>query len=117
MKENKKTPQSQEPLNIYSARLKFTKEKNGQISKDMVRVIIRYGKKGPARKKDLRIPNDINTFNLNWTKYRGKPICVYHRRSKDDYVDNGGMIVHTDLCQKLEELVSKVCFEKTEHTR
>jgi len=90
MKENKKTLQSQEQLNIYSAKLKFTKEKNGQVSKEMVRVTIRYGIKGPTRKKDLRVPDDINTFNLNWIRYKGKPISVYHRRSKDDYVDKGG---------------------------
>ena len=78
----------------------------------MVRVTIRYGKKGPTRKKDIIIPDYINIFNLNWIRYRGKPISIYHRRNKDDYVDNGGMIVHTDLCQKLEELVKEVCFEK-----
>lgn len=112
-----KNPQSQEEGDIYSAKLKFTKERNGQVSKEMVRVTIRYGIKGPTRKKDLQVPDNINTFNLNWTKYGGKPISVYHRRNKDDYVDNVGMIVHTDLCQKLENLVSEICFEKTQYTK
>ncbi len=117
MKENKKNLQSQEPLNIYSAKLKFTKEKNGQVSKDIVRVTIRYFKKRRIRRKDLRIPDYISTDELNWVRYRGKPISIYHRRNKGQgYVDNGGMIVHTDLCQKLEELVSKVCLENSKQT-
>jgi hypothetical protein len=81
MKENKKTPQSQEPLNIYSAKLKFTKEKNGQVSKDMVRVTIRYSKKRHIRKKDFPVPDYINTFNLNWIRYRGKTyFCISSKK-------------------------------------
>lgn len=111
-----KKPKSQEFLDIYSAILKFTKEKNGQVSKDMVRVIIRYSRRGPTRKRDLEVPKNIkdplyvNTDNLNWTKYQGKPISVYHRRSEDDYINSIGISVHTNLCQRLEDLVSKVCF-------
>ena len=70
-----KKPKSEEYLDIYSARLTFTKKKNEQVSKDMVRVVIRYDRKRHIRREDLKVPKDINTFNLNWTKYGGKPIA------------------------------------------
>jgi len=60
-----KNPQSGEYLNIYSARLTFIKEKNGYVSENVRVTICRY-KKGPKRRKeDLKIPKEINTFNLN----------------------------------------------------
>jgi len=107
-----KKPQSQEELDIYSAIVKFTKEKNGHISEN-VRVIIRYGKKGHKRKKDLQVPGYIDTDELNWTKYKKEGIAVYHRVSNGqnyDYIDNRRICVHTILRENLEKLVSEVCF-------
>jgi len=83
----------------------------------MVRVTIRYGKKGPTRKKDLPIPDYIDIDELNWTRYKGRPISVYHRTSNGqnyDYVDNRGITVFISLGQRLEDLVNKVCFGNSE---
>ena len=123
-----KNPETKEHVDLYSAILKFAKKKNGQISKNIVRIIIRYGKKGPTRKRDIGLPNNpkhknyIDTGDLEWTKYQGKPISVYHRansvylRTNEqnyDYVNSKGIIASTNLCQKLEDLVQKVCFKKS----
>lgn len=128
-----KNPQSQEELKIYSARLKFTKEKkeNGQV-KNMVRVTIRYKKRDP-KKRDFQIPNKpnpddpedlyINTEELHWVRYRGKDIAIYRRTSNGenyDYVIKSRINIPTALRYRLEGLVKKVCFEnsdKTEHTK
>lgn len=125
-----KKPESEEYLDIYSARLTFTKKKNGQVSKDMVRVVIRYKKRDPE-KRDFQIPdkpnpNDpkdlyINTDELHWVRYRRKVIAVYHRVSKNDqdydYVNSRRICVHTILRSGLENLVEKVCFEETGHIK
>jgi len=109
-------PQSQEELYIYSAKLKFTKEKNGQVSKDMVRVVIRYGQRGPKRKKDLEVPKEINTGELEWRRYKGKNNSEYRRtgNSQDyDYEDSITKIsIPTAIRHKLEGLVKEVCFEE-----
>ena len=117
-------PQSKKELDIYSARLKFTKEKNGQVSKNIVRVVIRYKKRDP-KKRDLPIPKDIDTRDLAWKRYRGEDIAIYHREgdSKNyDYIpfNKGGIRIPAALRHRLEGLVKKVCFEnsdKTEHTK
>ena len=115
-------PQSKEELEIYSARLKFTKEKNGQVSKNMVRVVIRYKKRYP-KKRDLPIPKDIDTRDLAWKRYRGEDIAIYHREgdSKNyDYEIKSRINIPTALRHRLEGLVKKVCFEnsdKIEHTK
>jgi len=72
---------------IYSAVLKFKKKKNRQISKNIVRITIRYGKKGPVRKRDIWLPrnqehkNYINVDNLEWTKLllceQQRDNCIY----------------------------------------
>ena len=125
-----KKPKSEEYLDIYSARLTFTKKKNGQVSKDMVRVVIRYKKRDP-KKRDFQIPDKpnpddpkdlyINTDELHWVRYRGEVIAVYHRVSKNgqdyDYVNSRRICVHTILRSGLENLVEKVCFEKTRHIK
>ena len=119
-------PQTEEEIYIYSAKLKFTK-KNGHVSEN-VRVTIRYTKKRSIRRKDFKIPNDpkkddyIDTFNLNWIKYRGKGIATYHRKGDDPdhHYTSGGIIISTKLGQKLEDLVKEACFEnsgETEHIK
>ncbi|HUW43777.1 MAG TPA: hypothetical protein VMV95_02355 [Bacillota bacterium] len=109
-----KKPQSEEYLEIYSARLTFKKEKKEHIS-DKVYVTIYYGKKKSKKKKDILIPENIDPDELNWMK--GKDIALYYRinyyPSKPenyDYIDSRGIAVSTSLCQKLENLVNKVCF-------
>jgi len=107
-------PQSQEELEIYSARLKFTKEKNGQVSKEMVRVVIRYKKRDP-KKRDLPIPKDIDTSDLAWKRYRGEDIAIYRRTGNGenyDYVIKSRINIPTALRHRLESLVKEVCFEK-----
>lgn len=105
-------PKSGKLLEIGSAILKFTK-KNGQVS-DKVRITIRYSKKGDKREKDLQIPKEINTFNLNWKKYGGEGIATYRRTGNSENYDytSGIISIPTALRYKLEGLVNKVCFEK-----
>jgi len=112
-------PQSKKEIDIYSAIVKFTKEKNGKVLKDMVHVIIRYGQRGPKRKKDLEVPKDIDTDKLEWRRYRGKPISEYRRtgNSQDyDYEHKRRISIPTALRYKLEGLVKKACFENSEQT-
>ena len=114
-----KNPKSEEYLNIYSAIVKFTREKNGLVSEN-VRVIIYYDKKGSKRgskrKRDIKIPKEIDTGDLAWKKYKGKGIvAVYHRDGDSenyDYAPKGGINIHTGLGQKLEDLVKEACFGK-----
>ena len=96
-------------LDIYSARLIFKKGKRDQGSSVIIK--IRYSKKGPTRKRNLQVPDYINTDELNWIKYRGEGISVYYRISNGqnyDYVDNRRITISTNLAQKLEELVCEV---------
>ena len=119
-----KNSKSDELLEIGSAILKFTK-KNGQVS-DKVRITIRYSKKGDKRKKDLQIPKEINTFDLNWKKYGGG-VATYRRIGNSENYDytSGIISIPTALCHRLEGLVKEVCFlknktdisDKTEHIK
>jgi hypothetical protein len=115
-----KNPKSEKEIYIYSAILKFTK-KNGHVSEN-VRVIIRYKKGSKRRKEDLKIPKEINTFNLNWKKYMGGGIATYHREGDDPdhYYTSGGVTISTNLGQRLEDLVKEACFgnsDKIEHIK
>ena len=113
-----KNPKTGEYLNIYSARLTFIKEQNGYVSEN-VRVTIRYNIKGPKKRRDLPVPKDIDTIELNWIKEKG--IAVYYRASSYqrgssenyDYT-SGGVTIFTKLGQKLEDLVKEACFENSE---
>ena len=112
-------PKSQESAYIYSAILKFTKGKNGHVSEN-VHIVIRYYRKGGKRKKDLPIPKEIKTENLEWKKYKGEGICVYRRTGNGenyDYVDSRGINAPTGLVQKLEDLVKEACFGNSNKTK
>lgn len=115
-----KNPKTGEYLNIYSARLTFKKKENGQVS-DKVRITIRYGIKRPTRQKDLEVPKEINTDNLNWKRYRGEDIAIYRRTGNSenyDYVIKSRISIPTALRYRLEDLVKEVCFEKiTRYTK
>ncbi len=111
-----KHPKSGKYLDIYSARLTFKKEKNNISNKVYVTV---YYKKTIKKKKDFPIPKDIDFDELNWKK--GRIITVYYRTTHRthniedyDYVDNRRIVIPTSLCQKLEDLVIKTCFENSE---
>ena len=108
-----KNPKSDELLEIGSAILKFTK-KNGQVS-DKVRITIRYSKKGDKRKKDLEVPKEINTDELNWKRYRGEDIAKYRRTGNSenyDYAIKSRISIPTALRYRLEDLVKEACFGK-----
>ena len=121
-----KNPETGKETYIYSAIIKFTKEKNEQISKNMARVVIRSSKKGGKRKRDFQIPDNpddpgyINIGNLEWRKCRGEGIvAVYHRTGDSENYDytpfsRGGVPVPTGLCQKLEHIVLKAYFENSD---
>ena len=112
-----KNPRSEEEINIYSARLTFTKKKNenGQV-KNMVHIVIRYSQRGPKRKKDLEVPKDINIDELEWRRYKGRGSSEYRRTGNSenyDYAPKGeGVRIPAALRHQLEGLVKKTCFEK-----
>ncbi len=131
-----KNPKTGEEINIYSAIIKFTKEKNEQGSKNMARVVIRSSKKEGKRKRDFQIPDEpdpddpydlyIDTDKLEWRKYKGRGlVSTYHRSGNSENYDytpfsKGGIPLPTGLGQKLEYLVKKTCFEnsnKKEHNK
>ena len=90
-------------LGIYDARVTFRKTRQGE---KVVTVVIRYSKKGHARKKKLSFPEDINDDDLSWKLYHGENISVYHRIDAHKYIDmKHSVVIHTDLGQKLEGLV------------
>ena len=100
-----------QPLNFYDAKLTFRK-KEGE--KKIVTVAIRYTKKGHVRKKEFS-EEDINDFfqegisdeNLCWKVYHKEYLAIYHRREANEYIDRNHSIIHIDLGQKLERLVSE----------
>ncbi|MDP3992535.1 MAG: hypothetical protein Q8P79_03465 [Nanoarchaeota archaeon] len=93
-------PENQ-PIDIYSAIVKFTKKIHG-IN---VSVHMRYSKKGGMKKTKLPFPDNIRDGDLLWTIYGGESISVYHREDNIEYIDMNHSHVHTNLGQKLERLV------------
>lgn len=90
-----------QPIDIYSAIVKFTKKIHG-IN---VSVHIRYSKKEGIEKTKLPFPDNIRDEDLCWTVYSGERIAVYHREDNIEYIDMKHSHVHTNLGQKLERLV------------
>ena len=99
----------QEPmsLDIYDARLIFRITRQEEKLVGIVRVKIRYSKKGQARKQEFPFPEEIRDDDLCWNTYRGEKIAVYHRIKANEYKDMRHSIAPTSLGQKLEELVSE----------
>ena len=93
-------PENQ-PINVYSAIVKFTKKIHG-IN---VSVHMRYSRKGGMKKTKLPFPDNIRDEDLCWTMFSGERIAVYHREDNIKYIDRERSLVYTNLSQKLERLV------------
>ena len=101
-KNGKSAMQENQLLDIYDARLTFRITGQGE---KIVRVKIRYSKKGPFGKREFSFPEKIGDDDLFWANYRGEKISVYHRIKANEYKDMKHSIAPTGLGQKLELLV------------
>lgn len=105
-----KNPKTGKHANIYSARLTFVREKNGQV-RNTVYVTIHHNK-SKKNQKNLPVPEEIDTNELDWRKKNN--LAVYYRSENGENYDytskGGGIMVPTGLCQKLEQLVLKAYF-------
>ncbi|MEK6897584.1 MAG: hypothetical protein AABW93_03585 [Nanoarchaeota archaeon] len=94
-------------LDIYDARLIFRITRREEKLVKIVRVKIRYSKKGHYGKQEFSFPEKIEDDDLCWDTYRGEKISVYHRIEANKYKDIRHSIAPTSLGQKLEALVSE----------
>lgn len=94
-------------LDIYDARLIFRITRREEKLVKIVRVKIRYSKKGYWGKREFSFPEKIGNDDLCWDTYMGDEISVYHRIEANKYKDMRHSIAPTGLGQKLEALVSE----------
>ena len=89
--------ESKQSLDIYSAKLTFSKKKN------RVRVSLRFREEGRPREMDFFGIDELK--ELSWVRYHSDRIAVCHRVNEEGTYSLNGIKSSESFSQQLEKLV------------